>query len=83
MTALKFNRFSLSELNKVNIRCRKCGAGHMVNMDSDRLSVNRCPSCGEPYGNIVEDVFYRLQDAHKAMSVASKIVDIEFDIPEE
>ena len=82
MTALKLNRFSLSEIENITIRCKKCGAGHIVTINSERLGIEQCPSCGIPYGELAENVFYRFQKAYQAMEEAGKHIDIEFDIIE-
>ena len=82
MTAMKINRFSLSEIEDMTIRCKKCGAGHIVKLDSERFDVRKCPSCGEPYGTLATDVFELLQQARGGMRLAGESFDIEFDIEE-
>jgi Zn finger protein HypA/HybF involved in hydrogenase expression len=80
MTALKLNRFSLSEIETATIRCKQCGSGHIVKIDSAHFNVRECPSCGSPYGELAYNVFYRLQESHKAMITAKEYIDVEFDI---
>jgi Zn finger protein HypA/HybF involved in hydrogenase expression len=82
MTALKLNRFSLTEIERVTIRCRKCGAGHIVSIDGEQFNAEKCPSCGAPYGGLARDVYLCLEEAHKAMGRAKEFIDIEFDIIE-
>jgi Zn finger protein HypA/HybF involved in hydrogenase expression len=82
MTAMKINRFNLLELDGVTLRCKKCGAGHIVKMDAGHLNVSRCPSCGSAYGALAEEGYYRLREAYNAMKEVSNSVGMEFDIPE-
>ena len=82
MTAMRINRFSLSEISDVTIRCNKCGAGHIIKIDSERFSVDKCPSCGVPYGALATDMFELLQQTWGGLRIASESFDIEFDIVE-
>jgi hypothetical protein len=79
MTALKINRFSLSEIENVTIRCKLCGAGHVVKIDGDRFGAVKCPSCGVPYGELAHNIFEALREAHNGLGHAGDF-DIEFDI---
>ena len=83
MKALKFNRFSFLEIEGLTIRCKRCGAGHIVKIEGEHFSANRCPSCGVPYGELAQNVFYRLQESYKAMLAAKDYIDVEFDVIEQ
>jgi hypothetical protein len=82
MTALKIHRFTLAEIECVTIRCRRCGAGQIVKVDSERFGCHACPSCGAPYGQLAKDVFELFQQTYEASRIAGESFDIEFDIVE-
>jgi Zn finger protein HypA/HybF involved in hydrogenase expression len=84
MTALKINRFSLSEIKNVTIRCKTCGiGGSLVSLDSERFGGTKCPSCGAPFGELANNAFEALQSASGAVRLGSEHFDIEFDIEED
>ena len=83
MTSLKINRFSLSEIESVTIRCKKCGAGHIVKLDSAYFGGGACPSCGKPFGELSAKAFEHIQKASYASHTGEENFDIEFDIVEE
>jgi hypothetical protein len=83
MTALKINRFSLSEVDSVTIRCKACGVGgNVVAIDSERFGGAKCPSCGAPFGDLAGNAFEALQNASAAVRLGREHFDIEFDIVE-
>jgi Zn finger protein HypA/HybF involved in hydrogenase expression len=82
MTALKINRFSLTEIETVTFRCKRCGAGNVMKLDRDAFRAGICPSCGREFGKISEDIFRSLREAVFGLSMAEDF-DIEFDIEEE
>ena len=82
MTALKINRFSLSEIEDVTIRCKKCDAGHIVKIDSEQFRASKCPSCGLSFGEISFQAFEHIQNASYASRMGSEHFDIEFNIVE-
>jgi transcription elongation factor Elf1 len=79
MSAFKVNRLSLSELDEITFRCKSCGGGHIVKMDSERFGAAQCPSCGAPYETPARAVFESLQDAHKYAKGAAKYFEVEFN----
>jgi Zn finger protein HypA/HybF involved in hydrogenase expression len=83
MTALKINRFGLSEIENVTVRCKRCGAGHIIKMDSDQFGAVKCPSCGAPYGELAQQAFEGLRTACGAQSLGREHFGLEFDIVEE
>ena len=83
MTALKINRFSLSEIGDVTIRCKKCGAGHIVKLDSAYFGGGACPSCGKPFGELAAKAFEHIQKALNTSHMGEENFDIEFDIVDE
>jgi Zn finger protein HypA/HybF involved in hydrogenase expression len=83
MTALKLNRFSLSEIETATIRCKQCGSGHVVKIDSEHFNIGQCPTCGSPYGELAQDILYNFRESRKAMTRAKEYIDVEFDIIEQ
>jgi transposase-like protein len=81
MTALKINRFSLSEIDSVTIRCKRCGAGHIVKINGEKFAGYNCPSCGVAFGELVRSIYEALREAHKGLTLAGDF-DVEFDIEE-
>ncbi|MDR1021034.1 MAG: hypothetical protein LBL73_09775 [Synergistaceae bacterium] len=82
MTALKLNRFSLTEIEDITIRCKKCGAGHIVRIDGERFGAGKCPSCGMPYGELAQQAFESLRAAREAQEMGREHFAFEFDIAE-
>jgi Zn finger protein HypA/HybF involved in hydrogenase expression len=82
MTAMKINRFSLSEIENVTIRCNECGAGHILKLDRDAFRGGVCPSCGKDFGKISRDIFHSLREAAFGLGM-TKDFDVEFDIKED
>jgi hypothetical protein len=83
MTALKINRFSLSEIETVMFRCKACGCGgNIVSLDSEVFSGAKCPSCGAPFGELAVNAFEALRNASAAVRMGREHFDIEFDIEE-
>ena len=82
MTALKINRFSLSEIESVTIRCKKCGAGHIVKLDGEYYGSGVCPSCAMPFGEIAMKTFGHIQKASHESRAGNERFEIEFDIEE-
>ena len=81
MTAMKINRFSLSEIENVTIRCKKCGSAHILRLDSARFGADVCPSCGITFGKLSQDILTALSDARGGLGLAGDF-DVEFDIAE-
>jgi Zn finger protein HypA/HybF involved in hydrogenase expression len=79
MTTLRINRFSLSEIETVTVRCKQCGAGHILKLDRDAFRAGVCPSCGKEFGKISHDIFHSLREAAFGLSATGDF-DIEFDI---
>jgi phage FluMu protein Com len=79
MTAVKINRFSLSEIENVTIRCKRCGAGYIVRIDSNAFEPGKCPSCGITFGRLSKDIFEALRQARGGVGLAGDF-DVEFDI---
>ncbi|MDR1020493.1 MAG: hypothetical protein LBL73_07030 [Synergistaceae bacterium] len=82
MTALRINRFRLSEIDAVTIRCKRCGAGHIVRIDGERFGAGKCPSCGMPYGEPARQAFESLRKAREAQRLGREHFAFEFDIAE-
>jgi hypothetical protein len=80
MTALKISRFGLSEIETMTIHCKRCGAGHIVNMSGDQFGAVKCPSCGAPYGDLARQAFESLRTACEAQGLGGEHFLIEFDI---
>jgi Zn finger protein HypA/HybF involved in hydrogenase expression len=72
----------MSEIETVTIRCKQCGSGHIVKVDSEHFNIGRCPSCGNPYGELAQDALYSLRKSREAMTKAKDYIDMEFDIIE-
>jgi transcription elongation factor Elf1 len=83
MSAFKVDRSRLSELDEITFRCKSCGGGHIVKMNSARFGVSQCPSCGVPYDAPARAVFESLQEAHRAAKAAAKYFEVEFNRVEE
>jgi hypothetical protein len=81
MTALKINRFSLSEIESATIRCKRCGAGHIVRIDSKSFGAGKCPSCGTAFGELARNIFEALCEARGGLGMTGDF-DVEFDIEE-
>lgn len=82
MVALRVNRIDLLEIDRVTIKCLKCGCGSILDLERACSVPRRCPSCGTDLGDNVEECFRRFQDAHFAAKTAGDRFKIEFDIEE-
>lgn len=82
MVALKVHRADLLEINRVIIKCLRCGCGSILDLERACSVPRRCPSCGTDLGGNVEECFRRLQDAHFAAKAAGGKFKIEFDTEE-
>lgn len=82
MVSMKINRVNLLELATVNVRCARCGFGLILDLESSKFGMARCPSCSADFGRDAEEAYYRARDALLAAKAGAGRFSIEFDIPE-
>ena len=82
MTTLKINRFDLTEIERVTIRCKRCGAGAIINLDNSHFVGGLCPSCCAPFGELSAKAFEFFQKACHTARREDALFRMEFDVTE-